>query len=91
MTKKPDARQQCLVTGGAGFLGRHLVDALTDTFEVTIFDVRESGDPSAKAFIGDIRELDSVRQACSGSMAVTGLLFRQETVIIVLCIRAFLS
>ena len=67
MAQKTAARAQCLVTGGAGFLGRHIVDALVDTYTVTIFDVRESGDPSAKAFIGDIRELDSVRQACKGN------------------------
>lgn len=65
----PLASQQkpkCLVTGGAGFLGRHVVDALVPKYDVAIFDVRESGDPSARAILGDITKLDSITEACKG-------------------------
>ncbi len=61
-------RQKCLVTGGAGFLGRHIVDALVEEYDVSVFDVRESGDPSAKAIIGDLRELAQVKEACRGGL-----------------------
>lgn len=59
-------KQKCLVVGGAGFLGRHLVDALVGEYSVSIFDVRESGDPNVDAIIGDIRELQDVVDACRG-------------------------
>ena len=61
-------RQQpkCLVVGGAGFLGRHLVDALVKSYSVSTFDVRESGDSNVTAIIGDIRKLDHVVDACQG-------------------------
>ena len=62
----PQQKPKCLVTGGAGFLGRHVVDALVAKYDVTIFDVRESGDPSAKAILGDITELKSIAEACKG-------------------------
>jgi len=59
-------RPMCLVTGGAGFLGRHIVDALVEHYHVSIFDVRECGDPNATAIIGDLRDLKEVREACKG-------------------------
>ena len=64
----PAARPKCLVTGGAGFLGRHIVDALSleEKYDVSIFDVRESGDPSARAIIGDITDPSSIAKACEG-------------------------
>lgn len=66
MTQAPQKKPKCLVTGGAGFLGRHVVDALVASYEVAIFDVRESGDPSAKAILGDITNLESILEACKG-------------------------
>ena len=54
------------MTGGAGFLGRHIVDALTDTYDVRILDVRDSGDPSVETMIGDIRQISDVMAACKG-------------------------
>lgn len=70
MVQPANERPKCLVTGGAGFLGRHVVDALSGKYEVSIFDVRESGDPSAKAIIGDIRKLDSIAAACKGGQII---------------------
>ena len=65
-----DSRRQlkCLVTGGAGFLGRHLVDQLVATgrYHVTVFDVRHSSDTRVQTVVGDLRNLNQVKQACSG-------------------------
>jgi UDP-N-acetylglucosamine 4-epimerase len=64
-----------LVTGGAGFIGSHLVDALVAAgSSVRVLDDLSSGQrknlvASAKAidFVeGDIRDLSSVRNACHG-------------------------
>ena len=46
-----------LVTGGSGFLGSHIADALSDAaHEVTIFDIRKSQylRPDQKIIVGDI-------------------------------------
>lgn len=49
-----------LVTGGAGFIGSHLTDALVSEHDVTVFDDFSSGrranvHPSAEVFEGDLR------------------------------------
>ncbi len=65
-----DSRRQlkCLVTGGAGFLGRHLVDQLVATgrYHITVLDVRHSSDTRVQTIVGDLRNLNQVKQACSG-------------------------
>jgi len=61
------------VTGGAGFIGSHLVDRLIDTGDVTVYDNLSSG---KKEFIkhhlgrgsfqfiqADLRELDTLKEA----------------------------
>lgn len=60
--KKP----ACLVVGGAGFLGRHLVLALVEKYSVTVFDVRASEEPGVKSIVGDIRQKQQVINACKG-------------------------
>jgi UDP-glucose 4-epimerase len=49
------------VTGGAGFIGSHLVDALlADGYDVTVIDDLSSGDPARVAKEAELRELDIV-------------------------------
>jgi UDP-glucose 4-epimerase len=58
-----------LVTGGAGFIGSHLVDALVERgLSVRILDDLSTGrpdnlNPKAKLIVVDIRDLESIRPA----------------------------
>lgn len=69
--------KKVLVTGGAGFVGSHTVDALLQLgHEVTIFDnltdqVHRTGEPDylpsdARLIRGDIRDLGAVQEAIQG-------------------------
>jgi nucleoside-diphosphate-sugar epimerase len=61
-----------LVTGGAGFIGSHLVDALVrERYDVRLLDNFATGrseyvNPSTELYEGDIREIDSIRPAFEG-------------------------
>jgi nucleoside-diphosphate-sugar epimerase len=63
---------RALVTGGAGFIGSHLVDALVrDGSYVRLLDNfatgrREYVNPSAELWDADIREIESIRPAFEG-------------------------
>jgi UDP-glucose 4-epimerase len=60
-----------LVTGGAGFIGGHLVDALVDDNDVRVLDNERTGDlasvpDGAEVVEGDIRDTDAVARATDG-------------------------
>lgn len=73
--------QNVLITGGAGFIGRHLVDHLLGVGDVavTVLDNESLGDRrhldlEAIRFIsGDLRNLDDVQEAVAGQDAVVHL------------------
>jgi UDP-glucose 4-epimerase len=52
---------RAIVTGGAGFIGSHLVDALiADGYGVTVIDDLSSGDAARVAPAAELRELDII-------------------------------
>ncbi|WP_135829017.1 NAD-dependent epimerase/dehydratase family protein [Halorussus halobius] len=61
-----------LITGGAGFVGSHLADALVDDNEVRVFDdlsggSREKVPEGADLLVGDIRDGDALAEAMDGA------------------------
>jgi len=62
------SRSRLLVTGGCGFLGRHLVEVLRTRFEVIPFDVQNaSGDPAFhEGSVTDAAQIDAALEGVQG-------------------------
>lgn len=64
------SKTKCLVTGGNGFLGQHLVAQLANSgeYEVTVFDIRPPviPFPGVKYITGDLTKEADVDAACKG-------------------------
>jgi 3beta-hydroxy-delta5-steroid dehydrogenase/steroid delta-isomerase len=58
----------CLVTGGNGYVGKHLVRRLLDLgCEVRSLDLAPfEGDPRVQSIVGDIRRMSDMAPACEG-------------------------
>ena len=71
------ARMRVLVTGGAGFIGSHVVDRLLAAgIAPRIFDVRQSehhGADEVDSVLGDLLDRDALRTAMKGCDAVVHL------------------
>jgi dTDP-L-rhamnose 4-epimerase len=65
--------RRVLVTGGAGFIGSHVVDALLDRgIETVVLDVGAArGRPGVEQVRGDLRDVDVVERALRGVDAVS--------------------
>ncbi|KAJ9523542.1 hypothetical protein QJQ45_007180 [Haematococcus lacustris] len=65
-------KRRALVTGGAGFLGQHLVQQLLDTaqYDVTIFDIKAPEDSKVTVVVGDLRRMDQLLAAVRGKDVV---------------------
>ena len=71
----PSKKIKCLVTGGAGFLGRHIVRQLVESneYEVSVFDIRAlegAGFEKVVTFVGDLRKPEDVERAVDGCEVV---------------------
>jgi len=79
--KKSHGVKKVLITGGAGFIGRHLADHLIQHggYEVTVIDNESLGDrkhldlDKVRFLEGDLRSRDDLRAALEGQEAVVHL------------------
>lgn len=57
-----------LITGAAGFLGQHVTEHFVALgHDVTAFDQAEMTDSRVRSLVGDLRDLDAVRQAAKSN------------------------
>jgi UDP-glucose 4-epimerase len=71
MAESEPTGQRILVTGGGGFIGSHLADALVDSNDVRVLDdfstgFREQVPAAAEVVEGDIREPETLARAMEG-------------------------
>lgn len=64
----PTMVPRALVVGGAGFLGKHIVQQLLDSkrYQVRVFDIRECGIKGIEMVTGDLTKLEDVIAASKG-------------------------
>lgn len=57
-SSKGGSKRTALVVGGAGFLGKHIVQQLQDSgnYAVRVFDIRPCGVEGVEMVVGDIRK-----------------------------------
>ncbi|MWV65485.1 NAD-dependent epimerase/dehydratase family protein [Halorubrum sp. JWXQ-INN 858] len=78
----PFSDRRVLVTGGAGFIGHHLVSALVPDNDVRVLDNCSTGDPDtvppeATLVRGDVTDAEAVRRAMDG----VDVVFHQAAVV----------
>jgi UDP-glucose 4-epimerase len=67
MTELDLTGRRVLVTGGSGFIGRHVVRALTAAgADVRVIDLKPHPDPAVDIVIGDIADSEAVGRAVEG-------------------------
>lgn len=61
-------KPKCLVVGGSGFLGRHLLGQLIEKgkYDITVFDIKDPVEQRVRFIKGDICQPDEVAKACTG-------------------------
>ena len=71
MTNLTDSLQNCLVTGGNGFLGNALINGLRRRgLSVMSFDLAPHPNPAIQSIVGDLRNLSDVERACQNVSTV---------------------
>lgn len=65
-------KPKCLVVGGSGFLGRHLLGQLIEKgkYDITVFDIKDPVEQRVRFIKGDICQPDEVAKACTGMQVV---------------------
>lgn len=69
---RSSGKQRALVTGGCGFVGRHLTQQLAASgkYDVAVFDIRQpeagSGVDGVEYVVGDLRKREDLDKACAG-------------------------